>query len=325
MLQAVLCALFMPGVTAVVVSTSPPFAGFAGAIINMLRGVPYLWWVMDLNPDQMLAAGKVTPQSLLVRVFDWMNRVTLQRAAKVIALDRFMAERINRKVEISPKLSVTPLWPQTEPNLRADVETDWLINIGASFRKRHRLENCFVVMYSGNHAIQHSLDTLLQASGHLQDDPTVKFVFIGSGAGKADVERRISAGATNLLSLPYQPLETLEDSLGAADLHVVSMGKDVVGIVHPCKIYGAMAVGRPILLFGPRESHAGELVEPRGIGWRIEHGDIAGALVAIKEAMALSRSERADLGRRAASIIAELFSRQRLRNEVCSVIEQTPK
>ena len=321
MIQVVGHGLVTPGLDAVFVSTSPPFAGFGGAIIGMVRRVSFLWWVMDLNPDQMVAAGKLSPTSLFVRVFDWMNRVTLRRAAKVIALDRFMAERLNRKVDVSAKLLVTPPWPHNETPPLDDAGLQRLAHAGTNFRTRHGLENCFVVMYSGNHAIQHPLDTLLDAAKQLESEPALKFVFIGGGAGKAGVEQRIAAGATNILSLPYQPLETLEDSLGAGDLHVVSMGPEVVGIVHPCKIYGAMAVGRPILFFGPRESHAGEIVEPQHLGWRVEHGDVAATVAAIKQAAGLARPERLEMGQRAAALITADFSRQHLRNEVCSAVE----
>ena len=176
-------------------------------------------------------------------------------------------------------------------------------------------------MYSGNHAIQHPLDTLLDAAKQLEGEPSLKFLFIGGGAGKAGVEHRIAAGATNILSLPYQPLETLEESLGAGDLHVVSMGPEVVGIVHPCKIYGAMAVGRPLLFFGPRESHAGEIVEPQHLGWRVEHGDVAATVAAIKQAAGLARPERLEMGQRAAALITADFSRRHLRNEVCTAVE----
>jgi glycosyltransferase involved in cell wall biosynthesis len=321
MIQVVGHGLLTPGLDAIFVSTSPPFAGFGGALIGMLRRVPFLWWVMDLNPDQMVVAGKLKPTSLFVRMFDWMNRVTLRRAAKVIALDQFMAERLNRKVDVSAKMLISPPWPHNETPPLDATGLQRLADAGTNFRKRHGLENSFVVMYSGNHAIQHPLDTLLDAAAQLEGEPSLKFVFVGGGAGKAEVERRIAVGATNILSLPYQPLETLEDSLGAGDLHVVSMGPEVVGIVHPCKIYGAMAVGRPILFFGPRESHAGEIVEPQDLGWRIEHGDVAATVAAIKEAAGLSRPERLQMGQRAAALITADFSRQHLMNEVCAAVE----
>ena len=321
LIQAIARAVFVPHLSAIMVSTSPPFAGFGGAVVSLVRRVPLMWWVMDLNPDQMVVAGKLSPASLLVRVFDWMNRVTLRRASRVIALDRFMADRLNHKVDVSAKMLIAPPWPHNETPPLDDAGVQRLANAGTNFRKRHELENCFVVMYSGNHAIQHPLDTLLDAAAQLEGEPALKFVFIGGGAGKAGVEHRIAAGATNILSLPYQPLETLEESLGAGDLHVVSMGPEVVGIVHPCKIYGAMAVGRPILFFGPSESHAGEIVEPQHLGWRVEHGDVAGTVAAIKEAAALPRQARLQIGQRAAALITAEFSRRHLWNEVCTAVE----
>jgi glycosyltransferase involved in cell wall biosynthesis len=190
MIQVVGHGLLTPGLDAIFVSTSPPFAGFGGALIGMLRRVPFLWWVMDLNPDQMVVAGKLKPTSLFVRMFDWMNRVTLRRAAKVIALDQFMAERLNRKVDVSAKMLISPPWPHNETPPLDATGLQRLADAGTNFRKRHGLENSFVVMYSGNHAIQHPLDTLLDAAAQLEGEPSLKFVFVGGGAGKAEVERR---------------------------------------------------------------------------------------------------------------------------------------
>ena len=102
---------------------------------------------------------------------------------------------------------------------------------------------------------------------------------IGGGAGKKEVERLIVKGVKNIRSLPYQPLEQIRFSLSAADVHVVSLGNEVVGIVHPCKVYGAMAVSRPILLLGPAPCHVSDLIEQYKIGWHVEHDDVDGAQV----------------------------------------------
>jgi colanic acid biosynthesis glycosyl transferase WcaI len=321
MVQAVIHGILMPRVAVVVVSTSPPFAGFGGAVISLVRRVPFLWWVMDLNPDQMVAAGKLQPTSIFVRVFDWMNRVTLRRAARVVALDSYMADRLNRKVDVSAKTEVMPPWPHAEPPVSTDAGACRFVDAGQSFRRQHGWQDRFVVMYSGNHAIQHPLDTLLAAAARMSADRRLLFAFVGGGAGKAQVEREIGAGASNVVSLPYQPLETLEESLGAADLHVVSMGAEVVGIVHPCKIYGAMAVGRPVLFFGPRESHAGEILQLRRIGWRVDHGDVQGAIAAIHEAASMPRPARLAMGITAAGVISGQFSKRDLLLRLCNLIE----
>jgi len=314
MTQAVARGLFSQGLSRVMVSTSPPFAGAGGSLISMVRRVPLVWWVMDLNPDQLVAAGKIRPRALAVRFFDLLNRWTLRQASSVVVLDRFMRDRVLAKVPVAGKLHVMPPWPHEE-HLAPPTGSN-------AFRARHGLDDTFVVMYSGNHSHQNPLGTLLEASRRFASDPRVRFVFVGGGTGKADVERLIASGAGNVVSLPYQPVETLGDSLSAADLHVVSVGDDMVGIVHPCKIYGAMAVGRPILLFGPEACHAGDILAGRRIGWHVRHGDVDGAERAITEAMHITADERRTMGGKARNIVDERFSARTLRREFCDLLEQ---
>jgi colanic acid biosynthesis glycosyl transferase WcaI len=314
MAQAMFRGVWTRGLEAVLVSTSPPFAGFGGAIVAAIRRVPLTWWVMDVNPDQIAVTGRLTDRSLFVRLFKWMNRFTLARAANVVTLDRFMAERVRGQAAGPITVDVVPPWAKTDVGRVPP-------NDAAGFRRVHGLHDAFVVMYSGNHAIQHPLTTLLNAARRLENDPRFMFVFVGGGAGKAEVESRIAAGAKNLRSLPFQPLDSLRSSLGAADVHAVSMGDEVVGIVHPCKIYGAMAVGRPILFFGPERSHGGEIVCGHSIGWTITHGDVDGAVRAILAAATMEPAARARLGESAAEAIATEFSPDRLRGRVCDVIE----
>ncbi len=314
LLQAVVRGLFTRRLAAVIVSTSPPFAGAGGALISLLRGVPLVWWVMDLNPDQMIAAGKLTRSSLIARAFDALNRLTMRRAAQVVVLDRYMAERVIAKCDVANKVTVIPPWPHASS---ADVDAEQVVD----FRQAHGLNGRFVVMYSGNHAIQHPLGTLLAAAERLADDPQFIFVFVGGGVGKKAVEERISLGVTNMLSLPFQPLETVGVSLSAADLHIVTMGDEVVGIVHPCKIYGAMAVGRPVLFFGPDQSHGGDLIRSSRGGWRIDHGDVDGAVDAIRRAASMDAKQLAAMGHRAERLVADTLSRDILRSSFCDAVE----
>ena len=314
LVQAAMWGLFTRKLQRVMVSTSPPFAGVVGAMIAKIRRVPFLWWVMDLNPDQLVAAGKIAPRALAVRFFDLLNRVTLRHAAKVVVLDRFMRERVLAKLAVPDKVHVLPPWPHDDYLGRPSGPN--------RFRAEQGWGDAFVVMYSGNHSLQNPLTTLLEAIRRFEGDRRVRFVFVGGGAGKADVERLIAAGATNVTSLPYQPIEVLGESLSAADLHVVSVGDDMVGIVHPCKIYGALAVGRPILLFGPDPCHAGDILAEAAIGWHVRHGDVDAAERAIKAALALDPEDRQALGDRAAGLAASRFSSRVLKQEFCDLLER---
>jgi colanic acid biosynthesis glycosyl transferase WcaI len=253
----------------VVALTTPPLISFVGAWLARFWRASFFYWVMDFNPDEAIAAGWLRPGSLAARLLDSMSRFSLSRARKVIALDRFMQERILAKGTAAEKIVVIPPWSH-DTQVRFDP-------VGRQrFRQAHGLDGKFVVMYSGNHSPVHPLETLLHAAERLRGDKGVVFCFVGGGSewrkirekaegrgGKAEMlkaemlksetqktedgGRRAEdgeAGAvcshfsvsafqrfsfSNVACLPYQPLDELAGSLSAADLQVVVMGNEFVG------------------------------------------------------------------------------------------------
>lgn len=315
LIQATVRALFDGNVKGVFVSTSPPFAGAFGTLVARLKRAALFFWIMDLNPDQLIQTGAIGPKHPAAIIFDAGNRITLRRSDGVVALDRFMAERVNRKVNVGDRLAILPPWPHEdhiEPVEHADND----------FRKQHGLDGKFVVMYSGNHAITSPVTTILESALRLRDRKDIVFMFIGGGVGKADVRRIIAEHQPeNILELPYQPFDRLRFSLSAADLHVVTMSDEAVGCVHPCKVYGAMAVGRPILFVGPRPSHVTELLDAQEIGWQVAHGDGEGCAKRIETAAALAPESLHELGRRARVYIDENYTQARLLGEFADAVE----
>lgn len=315
LLQAIVLGLFMRGMDTLVISTSPPFSALAGVIIGFFRKVSVQYWIMDLNPDQAIALGKARPGSLSVRAFNWLNRQVLRRANGVVVMDRFMKDRVVAKLpDVASRLFVLPPWPHEQ------VETP-LLHEANAFRREHELQKKFVIMYSGNHSPANPLTTLIKAAEQLQDDAGLEFLFVGGGIGKREVE---ASKSRNIRSLPYQPMERLRESLSAADVHVVAIGDDVVGMVHPCKVYGAMAVARPILLFGPSENHVADILQESGIGWHLAHGDVAGTVAAIRSMRALSPEALQDMGMQAQNMIADRLGRVALTRALCNVLEGQP-
>jgi hypothetical protein len=156
----------------------------------------------------------------------------------------------------------------------------------------------------------------------LKDDYSLRFLFVGGGIGKKEVEQCIREhGLTNAISLPYQPLSDLRYSLSSADVHVVSLGNDMIGIIHPCKVYGAMAVARPVLFFGPRPSHIADLLEKHEFGVHVSHGDADGAVAAIRQLKSLSREELERMGRDGQQVLAGSLSQDILCPRLCDGLE----
>jgi colanic acid biosynthesis glycosyl transferase WcaI len=125
----------------VVALTSPPLISFLGCCLAKLRRSRFVYWVMDFNPDEAIAAGWLTPGSLVARMLDWMSRVSLKQATRVIALDRFMRDRIVAKGIAADKVAIIPPWSQ-DNEVRFDPEGR------EQFRKTHGLDGKFVVTVS---------------------------------------------------------------------------------------------------------------------------------------------------------------------------------
>jgi colanic acid biosynthesis glycosyl transferase WcaI len=295
--------------------------------------------VMDINPDQAVALGAFTANSLPARFLAWINKRLVKGAESVVCLDVDMLKRLGvTQTDIEPldsdisegdpttepsptasKFSVIPPWP-----LEADLQ--YIPKAENPFVREHGLANAFVFMYSGNHSLVHPLGTLLDGIEDLKDSPDCVFAFIGGGRGKADVEKRIHSadaadGGPKLLSLPYQPLDQIKYSLSAADVQIVSFGNEMIGIVHPCKFYSAMLLGQPILLLGPQASALGRLISEHNIGWCVEHGDTEKMTQVLKQIMGTSKEDLLAMGIKAKDLAHTTFSREKLCGDFCDKIE----
>jgi colanic acid biosynthesis glycosyl transferase WcaI len=293
----------------VVALTSPPLISFLAALFVRLKGGRFCFWVMDLNPDEAIAAGWLRPDSTLARLFQWMLRYSLDHADRTIALDRFVKERLVAKGVNAERIAVIPPWSH-------DGAVAYSAEGREAFRQRHGLTDKFVVMYSGNHSPCHPLDTLMAAALELKNREDVVFCFVGGGGELAKVrEFAQRRELSNVKCLPYQRFNELSDSLSAADLHAVVMGDAFVGIVHPSKVYNIMSVGAPILYIGPETSHVTDLVNSGCQFFFTRHGDTAVVVAQIIAARDEARERRP----------SNAFSKHTLLPEMIGVLEAEPQ
>ena len=305
----------LPRYDLVVAMTSPPLISWLGALFARIKADRFVFWVMDLNPDEAIAAGWLRPDSWTTRTLSAMLRYGLHEADSVVVLDRFMAERIEAKGVDAAKISILPPWSH-DHIVRYDIEGR------ERFRTEHGLDGKYVVMYSGNHSPCHPLTTLLEAAQKLRHRKDIAFCFVGGGSGFEKV-RHFAAEQKlkNIVTLPYQPLNGLAASLSSADLHVVVMGDPFVGLVHPCKVYNIRTLGIPYLYIGPAESHVGEL-DPT---FAAEHGDVAAVVRQVVQGAGSGVSSVAVIGGlRRQSRDDKAHSHDQLVTKMLLTLERTP-
>jgi putative colanic acid biosynthesis glycosyltransferase WcaI len=262
-----------PNCDLVIALTSPPLISWLGSLMVPLKARALLFWAMDLNPDEAIAAGWLRERSLPGWILAALQMQSMRRAAGIVALDRFMKDRLVAKGLPPDKIAVISPWTHDAAQFDAAGRE--------RFRAEHGLGGKFVVMYSGNHSPCHPLDTVLEAARRLAADPRIVFCFVGGGSEYRNLQSLArERNLANLFFLPYQPLDRLGASLSAADLHLVVMGDPFVGIIHPCKIYNVLRVGAPMLYIGPAESHVGDIFGEIHSGQMrsVRHGDVEGVV-----------------------------------------------
>ena len=275
--------LFLPRHDVTVCLTSPPLISTLGTLAAKMKGGAVVPWVMDLNPDEAVAAGWLKAGGWVERTLTIIQNWSFRQASRIIALDRYMADRLQAKGVGAEVIHTDAPWSH-------DQAITYDVAAREAFRTEHGLADKFIVMYSGNHSPCHPLDSVLAAAQALQSDSRVHFLFVGGGSEFKKVQAFAKAQKLqNITCLPYQPMEKLSGSLSSADLHLVVMGDPFVGIVHPCKIYNILTLGIPFLFIGPEASHGADLArrlnEPH-YGRAVRNGDVPGIIAQIQAAAA---------------------------------------
>lgn len=256
-------ALMLPRADVVVTMTDPPMLAVIGPILRLLKGSKLVHWAQDLYPEVAEEAGVFRRGGAAATLIRTVSSASLQAHHKVVSLGRCMSARLVRR-------GILPERVKLVPNIGMERE---IVPCGSKenpFRIRQGIPSqTLVVMYSGNLGRAHEFGTVLEAARILDErgEQGILFLFVGEGPSLPVVQRDAAeAGLANVRFLPSQPVESISESLGAADLHLVTMRGGMSGLVVPSKFYGVLAAERPCVFVGPLDSEVAQVIREVGCG-----------------------------------------------------------
>lgn len=289
--------------TIVVAKTDPPLLSIAVAPMVRLRGGMLVNWLQDLFPEVANALHMRLVRGPVLALLRRMRNASLRAARTNVVLGARMQALVELQGVPTRQIRLIPNWAdgdQIRPMLRASNP----------LRDAWSLGDRFVVGYSGNMGRAHEFDTIVEAAERLKSRRDIVFLFIGSGAQRDAVEREFQRrGLLNVLFQPYQPRERLSQSLGVADVHLVTLNPALEGLIVPSKFYGVAAAGRATLFIGDVEGEIPQVVHAAHCGFAIASGDAA----ALADAIAVLADDPAmcaDLGSKARSVFEQRFERR---------------
>jgi glycosyltransferase involved in cell wall biosynthesis len=241
---ALVGALRARGPFDVVYATSPPlFVGAAGLALHWLKRAPFVFEVRDLWPESAVALGELSSS----RAIAWagkLEELCYNRASRIVVVTEGIRQRLIERGFPAGKLVLIPNGANVELFQRRP-------ELGQQFRAAHGLApEAFVAVYAGIHGIAQGLESVLHAASRLRNDPAVRFVLVGEGPVKAELQAlRAKLGLDNVLMLPEQPRSAMPAILSAADTAIVPLRKlELFQGALPSKMFDAWACELPLLL-----------------------------------------------------------------------------
>ena len=238
--------------------TDPPIVADVALVVARRFRAPLVVISQDVFPEIAVQLKRLE-NPVAMRLLRALVSLYLRRADRIVAIGDTMRRRLEEKGAPRDRVSVIPNWVDTQRLTPRDRGNEWSHNLG--------LDDKFVVMHSGNVGHAQDLDSLVRAPTFLRDlDDLVVFI-IGTGARHAELRELAELLEVDQVKfLYYQSRDALPRSLSAADIHVVGLASGLAGYVVPSRLYGILAVARPVIVAADAESETAQVVQRVGCG-----------------------------------------------------------
>lgn len=246
--------------------TNPPFVVWGLWLVRKLKGTPYMFMLLDVHPEGIIAEGVIEANGVPARIWRALNQRAYRSARKLVILGRDMREVLMQQYGLeSSRIEYIPHWSAVEMAAPLAIRE-------SKFWQSWGLEDKFVVQYSGNMGLWHDMETFVHAAALLKSERDIQFIFIGGGMREGSAKAMAAElGCGNIVWKPFVALEELAHSLSACHVSLLSLKNHLKGVAVPCKFYGILASGRPVLALVPthseidiaiREHQCGEVIKP---------------------------------------------------------------
>jgi len=279
---------------------SPVTVGIPAIVLRKRTQAPILFWVLDLWPESVTAAGGVRNPwvlGLLTRLTRWIYG----HCERVLVASRAFIPRVGAMGVAEDRIVYFPNWAEAVYQPSTVVEPP--VPLPQGFR----------VMFAGNIGVAQDFPAILDAAERLKANPDIHWIVLGDGRMgewvREEVIRRGVEGTVHLLG-SYPP-ELMPRFFAQADAMLVSLKPDpVYSLTVPAKLQAYMACGRPIMAM--LDGEGARIVEEAGAGMTCRAGDGRALAEAVLSMTCLDPRTRAEMGAQARAYSLAHFDREQI-------------
>jgi glycosyltransferase involved in cell wall biosynthesis len=288
---------------------SPITVGIPAVVCKLRFNAPIYFWVQDLWPESLTAAGGIKNQ-YIIGFFSRLTKFIYSHSFKILVQSKAFIPYILKQGVSLEKLIYYP-------------------NSTESFYKKKpvnpefstKFPDGFKLIFAGNLGEAQSFETIIGAIDLLvKDGLNIHLIILGNGRAEEYIRNKvIELGLSNNIHL-WGSFESImmPEFFSCADALLVALKNDLIfSLTIPSKIQSYLACGKPII--ASLDGEGARIVEDAKAGFTSISEDVIGLKEAIKKMYLLSPNQQLELGENARSYFEIEFEREMLVDKLESI------
>jgi glycosyltransferase involved in cell wall biosynthesis len=282
---------------------SPMTIGIPARALRAMNRAPVLFWVQDLWPESLIAAGGVRSSVILAAaaclvrwIYRGCDRVLVQSEAFVPSVEAHGVPR--ERIRYLPN-SAESFYRRLQPEPHGPEARE----MPAGFR----------VVFAGNIGAAQDFATIVAAAELLRGRQDIQWIILGDGRMRGWVEGEVRTRGlqASFHLLGQRPAERMPHYFALADVLLATLRREpIFAYTIPSKLQAYLACGKPLIV--ALEGEGARIVKQAGAGWAVPPEDPRALADAVAAASQLAKPERDAMGSRGEAFFREHFEREQL-------------
>ena len=293
-----------------VYEASPVTIGIPAIIAKFRFNAPIFFWVQDLWPESITAAGGVK-NKYVINLVDNLTRFIYWQSEKILVQSRafipyILNQKVNKNKIIYLPNSTEKFYKKVDPNNKY---------------KKIMPKDGPILMFAGNIGEAQGFNTIIKSASYLNDSGVkVNWVILGDGRQRELIEREITdlGLQKNFFFLGSYPSEEMPYFFVHADAMLVTLKKNLIfSMTIPNKIQSYMACSKPII--ANLDGEGGRVILEAECGLVSPSEDFMSFSKSIITFLKLSSNKKEVMGNKARLYFETEFEREKQLNKIINI------
>jgi glycosyltransferase involved in cell wall biosynthesis len=284
--------------------TSPFFIGLPAVFLKRKQYIPLVFWVLDLWPESLSAAGGITNKFFL-DTQKKMVQYVYNNCDRILISSQGYKKSICEKGNYTDKLVYFPNWAEDVSKNSAIVDLDMI------FPFSKFTNDDFILLFAGNMGEAQNLDSVMEAAKLTLENSKIKWVFIGDGRRRKQLIKKIkSYNLSDSVFFPGRyPLDSMPIFIQRADVLLVSLKDErIFNLTVPAKLQFYMSQSKPVLAM--LNGDGAELINEAQCGIAVPSNDTLALQTAVERLFSMAKDELKDMGNNGKKYYEEHFQKK---------------